>query len=390
MTPDPPHGVYVHVPWCRVHCPYCAFVVVVERDPDWTGFVDGVLRDHAAVAPAFPGLPDSLYLGGGTPSLLPEAHLARLLAGLPLAPGAEITMEVNPGTTDRARLQAACALGVNRLSLGVQSFTTHHARRLARGHDLRQAEGLLEDVAALPLATWSLDLMFALPGQTLEELDADLDRVLALRPPHVSLYGLTYEPGTPFHDRRAQGRLVEADEETWRAMYLHIGQRLQGAGWERYEVSNFARPGHRSRHNEACWRGAFYAGLGPGAHGYLPATPLAPWGTRTVNRADVAQWRVDPVQEVEHLDARTAAADLVLSTLRHRDGLPLSRLAGLGLTPGEAVVSALVEAGLITADPAHIRLTAAGVPLADGITTRLVRALRESDDSVRQHRAQTL
>lgn len=364
------------MPWCRVHCPYCAFAVVVERDPDWRGFVDGVLRDHARTAPAFPGLPDSLYLGGGTPSLLPEAHLARLLEGIPRAPGAEVTLEVNPGTTDRTRLAAACALGVTRLSLGVQSFTTHHARRLARGHDLRQAERLLDDVAALPLRSWSLDLMFALPGQTLEELDADLDRVLALRPPHVSLYGLTYEPGTPFHARRAEGRLVEADEETWAAMYRRVGDRLRAAGWERYEVSNLALPGHRSRHNEACWRGAFYAGLGPSAHGYLPPTPKAPWGTRTVNHADLARWRADPVLEEERLDARTAAADLLLSTLRHVDGLPLARLRALGLDLEPRVLAPLRDAGLLEQDRHSLRLTEAGVPLADGLTGRLVRGLR--------------
>lgn len=350
-------------------------MVVVERDPDWRRFVDGVLRDHARTAAAFPGLPDSLYLGGGTPSLLPEAHLARLLEAMPLAWGAEITMEVNPGTTDRARLAAACALGVNRLSLGVQSFTTHHARRLARGHDLRQAERLLDDVAALPLRSWSLDLMFALPGQTLEELDADLDHVLALRPPHVSLYGLTYEPGTPFHARRAQGRLVEADEETWAAMYQRIGERLRGAGWQRYEVSNLALPGHRSRHNEACWRGAFYAGLGPSAHGYLPPDPAAPWGRRTVNRADLTAWLADPLEEEERLEARAAAADLLLSTLRHEDGVPLARLREMGLTLDPRALAPLVGGGLLQDANPHLRLTEAGVPLADGLTRRLVQAL---------------
>lgn len=369
------HGVYVHVPWCRVHCPYCAFNVAVDPSPPWDRFVQAVLRDHRAMAPAFSEPADTLYLGGGTPSLLPPAMLGRLIEGIAPRPGAEITLELNPGTVDLATLHTALRLGVTRLSLGIQTFNRRHAQRLGRDHDLRQAQGLLEMVAALPVQTWSLDLIFSLPEQTMAELEADLDRVLSLAPPHVSLYGLTYESGTPFAARLAAGRLKEQTPEDWRRFYDRITQRLQNAGWERYEISNFARPGHRSRHNQATWRGGFYAGLGPGAHGYLPPTAGAPWGTRTIQAPDIGDWLSACPAQVEVLDLHQSASDLILSTLRHVDGLPLQTLGELGLQPDQGLVSALSAAGLLIQRQQHLRLTPRGAPLADGLTARLIDSL---------------
>ncbi len=369
------HGIYVHVPWCRVHCPYCAFDVRIARAPAWKDWLGGVLRDHAAFADAVEGPAETVYLGGGTPSLVPIDVLEALLAALPRAPGAELTLEVDPGTLDADGLLARLALGIDRLSVGVQSFHPAHARRLGRGHGPRHARALLAEVVDLPLRSWSLDLMFALPGQTLAELDADIDELLDWAPPHVSLYGLTYEPGTPFDRLRQRGRLVEAAPELWRAMYDRIVDRLQAGGWERYEVSNFARPGHRSRHNEATWRGRHYLGCGPGAHGYLPPGPRAPWGRRTINATGVEPWLHQPGPEVEVLDARTAALDLLLSTLRHTDGVPLAELARLGLSLSERALTPLIEGRLITLSPTDVRLTPQGFAVADGITAALADGL---------------
>ncbi len=377
-APEHAHGIYVHAPWCRVHCPYCAFNVMVAKDPPWRAWMTAVLRDHDRVAAAFPHAARSLYLGGGTPSLAPLDVLADLLAGLPRAADAELTLEVDPGTVDADGLRARLDLGVNRLSLGVQTFHPGHARRLGRGHSVREAETLLAQVVRLPLRSWSFDLMFALPGQTLAELDADLDRVIDLGPPHVSLYGLTFEPGTPFADRLAQGRLAAPDEDLWRAMYDRIVERLLAAGWQRYEVSNFARPGHRSRHNEATWRGGYYAGLGPGAHGYLPPGPDAPLGTRTLAHADLRTWLADPFEEVERLAPRTAAVDLLLSSVRHIDGLALSALQATGFHLDAARVDRLVAGGLLRRAPDGLRLTDTAFPLADGVTSALVDALLPS------------
>jgi len=372
------HGIYVHVPWCRVHCPYCAFNVAVDKSPPWSAYVQAVLRDQGRQAPRFAGPADTLYFGGGTPSLLPIPYLRALLDGLNTSPEAEITLEVNPGTVDLAYLRQAVDAGVTRLSLGIQTFSRRHAQRLARDHDVRQAEGLLSWIGDLPLQTWSLDLIFALPGQTLAELNADLDRVVDIAPPHVSIYGLTYEPGTAFADRLRQGRLQEQPPEAWRAMYDQTRQRLDEGGWRRYEISNFARMGHRSRHNSATWRAGHYLGLGPGAHAFLPPDTAARWGERRVQVANIDSWLAGAAPEVETLDARTSASDLVLSTLRHVDGLPLDALRGHGFCVDDAVVDGLIHTGLIASDQASLVLTEAGVPMADGVTARLIQSLRPS------------
>ncbi len=371
--------IYLHIPWCRVLCPYCAFVVAVEADPPWQRFVDAALLDFERQSTEGVDLASTLYLGGGTPSLMPLPELQRLLAGIPRAPGAELTLEVNPGTVDRQRLREVLDLGVTRLSLGIQTFQRAHAQRLGRDHDVRAAERLLDDIAALPVPSWSLDLMFALPGQTLAELEADLDRVLDLGPPHVSLYGLTYEPGTAFHARRAQGRMQEVDEELWRAMYLRIAERLTGSGWQHYEISNFARPGHRSRHNEQIWQGGHYLGLGPGAHGYLPPAPAAPWGRRTVNGADIGAWMADPRPVVEVLDGRTWASDLLLSSLRHEAGVEVERLREAGFELSSSTVQVLVRGGLLEESEGRLRLSREGRLLGDGVTAKLIAGLRATD-----------
>ncbi|MCB9780166.1 MAG: coproporphyrinogen III oxidase family protein [Alphaproteobacteria bacterium] len=371
----PPWGIYVHTPWCRVVCPYCAFAVRPVRGADWDAWRDGVLRDWQRLADAFPGRASTVYLGGGTPSLAPPEILRSVLAGLPTAPDAERTLEVDPGTVDRDALAALLDLGIDRLSVGVQTFHERHLRALGRGHDLADTRQLLRHITALAPRTWSLDLMFALPGQTLAELDADLDAVLDHAPPHVSLYGLTFEPGTPLHRLRDRGRVQETDEDLWAAMYDRIGERLGGAGYERYEVSNLARPGHRSRHNEAGWRGACYAGLGPAAHGFLPPTPGAPWGRRSVQPAEVGAWLRAGGASFETPSAHESAVDLLLSTLRHVDGTPLRELARRDALPDPREVARLVDLGLLLDTAERLRLTPAGVRLADGITARLVAAM---------------
>lgn len=375
MPTAPPHGVYVHAPWCRQRCPYCSFYVVVDRQPPWRAWLEGVLRDHALVADRFAGPAESLYVGGGTPALVPLDVLQELVEAIAVVPGGERTLEVDPGTVDGARLQALCELGFDRLSLGVQTFHPGHAKRLGRAHSVAQAEELLARVAALPLRTWSMDLIFALPGQALAELDADLDRILALQPPHLSLYGLTVEPGSGYDRLLQRGRLSLPDDSLWRAMYERIHARLQAGGWQRYEVSNYARPGHRSRHNQATWRGGFYAGLGPAAHGYLPPEPTAPWGRRTRAPSDLQRWLDQTWEEVERLEPRQAALDLLLSTLRHVDGLPLERLAALGFGLDPGVVGRLASAGLVRSDEHALRLLPAAMALADGLTARLAEAL---------------
>lgn len=367
----PAWGIYVHVPWCRVRCPYCAFNVHPDRDARWHDYVDGIARDLALWQPSFAGAPGSVYFGGGTPSLLPLQALRELLRILPRAE--EITLEANPGTVDRDALAAWRELGVTRLSLGIQTFDPRYAGMLNRGHSVDDALHLLAGVRSAGFETWSFDLMFGLPGQTLGELDADLDQVIEHRPPHVSLYGLTVEPGTPWERAVRSGKLVPVGEDEWRAMYDRIVERLEGAGWERYEVSNFALRGHRSRHNEAIWRGGHYAGLGPGAHGFLPG------GERTIATADPGAWLQSPIDSREQPTIEQAAADRVLGQLRHRDGLDLDSLGtDFGATLDERALDPLLATGLVVRRTATVTLTHEGFALADAVTRHVVGALRIS------------
>jgi oxygen-independent coproporphyrinogen-3 oxidase len=369
-------GAYVHAPWCTSRCLYCAFTVYIDRQPAFADWAEGVAADWAIEAAHFgaaAGAPaaHSVYFGGGTPSLVPTAHIARILSLIPRQDGAEVTLEVNPGSIDEAGLRERVDAGVNRLSVGVQTFDPEHARRLGRGHSREEARALLATLPRLPLRSWSFDLIFALPEQRMTELDADLDALLEVGPPHVSLYGLSFEPGTPLTRLRDEGRVQAADPDLWADMYDRIVERLEAAGYERYEVSNFAQPGHRARHNEAVWRGGAYAGLGPSAHG------LRPDGARTLRAADLAAWRAQPAGLVERPAPREAAVDRILSTLRHEAGLDLRALcADTGHLPDADEIGRLIRGGALRAGAGRLQLPPGAFPVADGAVRRLVDALR--------------
>lgn len=370
-----PWGIYAHVPWCRRRCPYCSFYVEVDRGPDHAAFTAALLQELATERPAFDrlGAPSTLFFGGGTPSRLPPEHVARLVEAARLAPDAEVSLEANPEDLVPDRLAALQQAGVTRLSVGLQTFERDFARLLNRASTVAQARDALARVAEARLDSWSVDLIFGLPGQTLAALDRDLDALAEVRPPHVALYGLTFEPGTPFERARQRGRLVPPDDEVWREMIDHIHARLRELGLRRYEVSNYARPGHESRHNRLYWGDRPYLALGPSAHGYRPD------GTRTSNVADLAAWQEDPsaARIEERPDPWQAATDLLVSGLRGREGLSRERLRKrTGLDVDEGVLDHLRTAGLVEQRGERLRLRPAGVPVADGIAERLADRLR--------------
>lgn len=369
-----PWGCYVHVPWCRAQCPYCGFYVVTDDpDPAWPRFVERVLAEHRARAPAFEGAAHTLYLGGGTPSRLPVEALQELIRGIPTAPGAEISCEANPEDLSEAWLHGAIEAGIDRISLGVQAFVPHVARRLGRAHTSAQAIEVARALARAPLRSWSVDLIFAVPGQSLDDLRHDLELVLSLGAPHVSIYGLTIEPGTPFDRARGRGRLPDVDPELWRRMYDQIVEALGAAGLQRYEVSNFARPGHRSSHNALYWSDRPYMGLGPGAHGY------APDGVRWHNTPDLGGYlaAARAPDSTERPSGEAAAIDLLVAGLRGIDGVSVAHLeARTGCSPDPRTVAALIEGGLLAPDPDRLALTGEGFPLADAVVDRLLRSLR--------------
>lgn len=368
-------SAYLHWPWCRTRCSYCAFNVrtTPPRSADWlAGVVAGwqSARDH------FPGAAEALYLGGGTPSLAPPEVVGAAIRAIPTVPGAEFTLELNPGTIDRDGLLRLQDVGITRLSIGVQTFARHHARRLSRGHTVRATRDMLALAPTLGFESWSADLIFSLPDQTLGELAEDLATLLAHDPPHVSIYSLSYEPGTPLHAARDAGRLRPVDDELWAEQYDLVVNTLEDAGLIRYEVSNFARPGHRGRHNERVWRGAAYLGLGPGAHGFRPD------GHRTLGAPELDDWLRRPEGKAELPRPEQAAIDLVLSTLRHVNGLPLGLLASrTGARVDMVPLGPLLERGLLerVGPEPHLRLLPAAFPLADAVVARVCSALRHDD-----------
>jgi len=271
LSAPPPLSLYIHYPWCVRKCPYCDFNShnVKEAGIPEQAYIDALLRDLEGALPRVWGRRvHSIFIGGGTPSLLSPEGLDRLLtttrALLQIEPDCEITLEANPGTVESARFAAFRAAGITRVSVGIQSFNEAHLKALGRIHDRAEAMRALE-AAATHFDTWNADLMYALPQQTLAEAEADLDQVLAFAPPHLSCYHLTLEPNTLFH----RDPPVLPDDELSADMQDMIETRLAAAGYLHYETSAFARSGHRCRHNLNYWRFGDYLGIGAGAHGKL-------------------------------------------------------------------------------------------------------------------------
>jgi putative oxygen-independent coproporphyrinogen III oxidase len=320
-----------------------------------------------------------LYFGGGTPSQADPAEIARILAAIAPAPDAEITAEINPGKLDAGRLAELASAGINRVSLGVQSFQPDVARRLGRAHSCKEADEVYRLARTLGFRSISLDLIFGVPGQTLADFDDDLDHIAACPPDHVSLYGLTIEPGTPFH-RAGYGKksaeIEDADDELWRRMYDRATERLSTMGIHVYEVSNFAASGHRSRHNEHYWRARSWAGLGASAHGCRPS--FAPDGSRqrvcrTHTASEVDAYIADPMPVLDHVDIDSLFAELVGSTLRHIDGVDLESLfqrTGFRIAPPPA----LVRAGTLSVDHGMLKLHPRDLPVVDFVAARLCEA----------------
>ncbi len=301
-------GVYIHIPYCRTLCPYCDFVK--ERVPGGTpGPFVAALCDEIA---SFSGPDDvqSVFFGGGTPSLLAPEALERIFAALHdrfRLDGAEVTLEANPDDVREDLAAAWTEIGVNRVSLGVQSFSEAALKYLGRRHDAAQAAGACEIVAGR-LANWSMDLIFGAPP--VADWGATLKQCVALSPPHVSVYALSYEAGTPFGARAKEA----VDEETALGMYQRAAAALEG--YEHYEISNFARPGFAARHNLIYWRNGDYAGFGTGAYSYLA-------GRRERNHAEVAAYIARPGEKAEQfaLEAREIRIETLIQHFRLRSGL---------------------------------------------------------------------
>ena len=313
--------IYIHVPFCTVKCAYCDFYSVARPDMA-DAFVDAVAVEYAARKDELDGCrPSTLYIGGGTPSLLNPGCFRRLVEGVGNPSVEEFTVEVNPDDVDRQHIEAWLAAGVNRVSMGVQSLEDAELKAVGRRHDSRQA---LEAIALLQtcgITNISADLIYGLPGQTPESFGRSMHKLLASGITHLSAYCLSYEEGTRLWRWREQGRVMPADEDTLVDMYTLLCRETAVAGFEHYEISNFAKPGYRSRHNSGYWRGEPYLGLGPGAHS------LDCRGIRRYVPSDLRTYLKSPAAAavVDEEDDTDRSNDRIMVSLRTSSGLNLSQ-----------------------------------------------------------------
>ena len=394
-------SLYVHIPFCLTKCPYCDFNTYQGIEGQIPDYLDAVVAEIGAWSVAL-GRPavDTVFLGGGTPSYLPDGGVARILeavaAGFGIRPAAEITAECNPNDLTEGRCAGLRAAGVNRISIGVQSMDNGLLALLGRRHDAAEAVAALERCRRAGFDNINLDLMYGLPQQTAAQWRETLGQTLALAPEHLSLYALTLEEGTPLRRWVEQGRLPEPDPDAAADMYDYARSALAGAGYQHYEISNWSQPGRASQHNLAYWRNLQWLGVGPGAHSALAGCRF--WtvrGPRDYARR-AGEWlrmarasgvwdavtpprirQVATVDDIEEIDAATAAAETMFLRLRLLDGMDLgaaSERIGIDLRERyRRELDELAAAGLVVwAADGRLRLAEQAYLVANQVFTRFL------------------
>lgn len=370
-----PRAAYLHIPFCAHRCGYCDFAVTAGQDHLFEPYVDALIKEISAISE--PSEVDSIFIGGGTPTYLPPAILKRLLQAincwLPLRASGEFSVEATPESVGEETIKVLADHGVNRLSLGVQSFRKDSLEQLDRIHGPQHVVPALDRVRRR-IANVSLDLIFGVPGQSLADWEADLDNTISLSPEHISTYGLTYEKGTPMWKRRKKGLIVAIPEEMELDMYLASMDRLPNSGYPQYEVSNFAKPGRRCRHNEVYWANDAYFGFGVGAARFIQ-------GKRELNCRNTADYirRINEgpgaTLQSECLTEEESARETLAIQLRRTDGISREQfllrtgLAYDGLVKERPKV--LLAENLIVDDGQRIYLTRKGYCVADAIVSNL-------------------
>lgn len=371
-----PGSAYVHIPFCRHRCGYCNFSVVAGRDHLVQRFLDGLEFEIGGLDQKFEL--DTLFFGGGTPSHLSPENLDRLReiieSRFTFSSSIEVTAECNPNDLNETRGRALARLGVNRISLGAQSFQPDKLKRLERDHLSIDIEKAVK-VARTFCRSVSIDLIFAAPNETLDQWKSDIDQALELEPDHISTYELTYEKGTQFWNRLNHGTLKEATEDVRSDMYLLAIERIESAGLKQYEVSSFAKSGHRCLHNQRYWTGDQYFAFGPGASSFLG-------GVRKTNHQSTMTWLkrveagVSPTSEFERLNPLAAAKEQLAIGLRMIDGIDETDFEN---RTGHSVVSIfgdlanqLIENQLLINEGSQWRLTPKGIMVSDWISCEIV------------------
>jgi oxygen-independent coproporphyrinogen-3 oxidase len=371
-----PRAAYIHVPFCAHHCGYCDFAVAQGQDQLIGSYLDALEAELSTLER--PRQISTLYLGGGTPTYLDLSQLKRLLAitlrWLNFAPGHEFSVEANPGTLTREKVSVLAEKGVNRISLGAQSFQSHLLRVLERDHKPHDVPPAVEWIKQ-DIDQFSLDLIFGVPGQTAADWEADLHQALSFRPDHVSTYGLTYEKGTRLWKQRQRGEIRPLDEDTELALYTRAMDILESAGFEHYEISNFALPGRRCRHNETYWANEAYFAFGMGAARYVN-------GRRELNTRNLREYirrclsGESPTFQSESLEPEERARETIATQLRRSEGIRRSTYfeqTGFELdTLAAKPIEENVSLGMLADDGESVRLTRRGKCVADAVIRDLL------------------
>ena len=373
-------SLYIHIPYCLSKCPYCDFNAYAAKDWPEERYIEALcaeFRSYVKIAPWKDERLETIYFGGGTPSLFQPASLARFLtsasAQCAFASALDISLEADPASVSLDLLQGYRDIGIRRLSFGIQSFEPATLKTLGRLHTGEEAQRAIELARAAGFSNLNIDLIFGVPGQTVAGLGCDLERVFALRPEHISIYGLTYEENTPFYQMKEKGVLQPIDEDTEVAMYTQIQEACAGRGYEHYEISNFSRPGYRSQHNMRYWQSQSYLGLGAGAHSFSCASN---WGYRWSNIRNPKKYMDEALSQgkatefTEQLSQEQACGEYLFLNLRQLDGMLLrgfeSRF-GQGFFERFPHAESLVTEGLVAQTPERVKLTPKGLLVADSV-----------------------
>lgn len=365
-------GLYIHIPFCKSRCIYCGFYSTTLAD--WQDrYVDALIRELQLRKNYLGGEPiNTVYLGGGTPSQLSSGNIIRLFRHLPATEAdgcSEITVECNPDDVDDRLAETLRSVGVNRVSMGAQTFSDDRLRFLHRRHRASQVREAVEILRRNGISNISIDLMFGFPDETLEEWTADIDKAVGLNVEHISAYGLMYEEGTPLYGMLEKGLVRDIDEELSRRMYYTLIDKLEAAGYQHYEISNFSHPGYESVHNSNYWNGTPYMGIGAGAHSYDRQS-------RQWNVADLSLY-INKVEKGEIpftrevLDEPTRYNDMVTTALRTRRGLELDKCGDYKDYLFKNAHNA-VEHGLLTVEEGFVRLTREGLYVSDDVMSDLI------------------
>ncbi|MEM8884708.1 MAG: radical SAM family heme chaperone HemW [Planctomycetota bacterium] len=369
-------SLYVHIPFCETKCPYCDFNSFAVAGLDVDGYLDALAREMDARG--VPRNPPTIFLGGGTPTVVEPAQLDRYLADLVARvepdPHREFTVEANPGSLTAEKIAVLEKHGVNRLSLGGQALFDHHLRTLGRVHTAAELEEAVAMAQASGIARLNVDFIYGVPGMQRREWIETLDRALQWDPGHFSLYALIYEPGTEFTARRRRGTLQPIEEEDELFLFRYTARRLREAGYERYEISNFAKPGLACKHNLSYWNNESYAGFGAGAYSYLGRRRQA--NERRLDRyRQLVETQGHAIVSEERLDDEAAAREAVAFALRTAAGADLDAIgARYGVDAPQLFTPTarrLVQARLLERD-APLRLARRGWAVADGVASEFL------------------